>query len=103
MTRAFAHSFPPSLSLPYIQTGGIFWQTFSTEKTEGPACTFRSPTTALFPSRTPPTLIPKATQLPPFFESRKVWDEGAGGEPTPGLTELAKARVLGHVTHGTFA
>ena len=32
-----------------------------------------------------------------------MWDEGAGGKPTPGLTELAKARVLGHVTHGTFA
>ena len=39
MTRAFAHSFPPSLSLAYIQTGGIFWKTFNTGITKDPACT----------------------------------------------------------------
>ena len=32
-----------------------------------------------------------------------MWDKGAGGYPTLGLTELAKARVLGHISHDTFA
>ena len=80
MTRAFGHSFPPSLSLPYIQTGGIFWQTFNTGVTKRPACSRCSSTTPLFSKRAP-TLIPKPAFLPPFFESRMVWAKGRGGNP----------------------